>query len=1200
MACMPAKTGPRWCGTHGPHFLSVSPSAHSTTIWVGQRGEKLAASEGSVGTGSGGQYPTLARLNFQPDGEVKGPCRDGQTPCRDVTGPVRHRSVGNGAPPGTWGEPIVPDCAGEVSRSTQWAQEGSAEGQGGARSKPQTSLRQPEHRGRGGGRGRGAGHGDFRHARDVRDSQSEGKPGLHPNKPPNQNSPSKKPTTPTENRLDRRMTLPSRFQTELNAHLSRNPQPPTPSSPNEGGRGKAGGTQQVQAHLKEILAKYSNGFWASKLPHTYKELYQQELPAGVLQDLEAWTHICTVERPCSSNRSELLLYPAKEPITPTPPPSSSSSSSSPPSSPATPVDTPTNRPPMRPPAPPNHRTPTSTAHPIPRTPRSAAPPARPSPRHQPQPQSLSPSPSPSPSPSTSSPGRPGSPPGLTPQGLTPELRRRLEELLQKYPSGLWTHALPKLFKDTYKTKLPGHILENLELLSTFCTIDYPMPDNPKRAILYRRSSGGGGGGGGGEDPRRQGSAPGEEQEGKQREEQREAGRSRLSGRASPPPPPPLLIPREEYPSVLVVEASNTNTVLLRYIGEGYSLAQESMEDEMRECYGSSSSSCSSPAVGQLAAVLAEEEEEVLRAQVCEVMGDKVKVFYVDHGFSEVISKTKVFELHKKFSKLPFQATKCQLAGLEPFSQEPLVLKTFEAMAGGKILLAEILERGPVPLIVLYDTSQDDDVNINAACLKALRDKTLASPLQGNKVYMNVVVSSVCSDGTLYCQPPSRGLTLLTETLERTEAYLHSQVTSDFLVSRPFCGKRCLARYKGKWSRVEITNLHGSRVLDLLFVDLGVQASVEVFELREIPPQFLRDLTTIPPQAVRCRLAELDLGLGAWSPEAVQWLRERALSSPSCSIKVAKVDGAKRCVHVHLFTDKSSADNEHSLNRQMLQSQLFRQQPDAYLTSHSNVKAPSPPASSTTKGSVEATNGSPGPPAQPPLRRTLSGLGSRGRGGDGGGGGGGGMSPLGTGSPTPLQLPPLLELPPVGSNMDAYVSVACHPGHFVLQPWGELYKLVALMGEMILHYNQTEDPPMQVEKHHIYAAKVENNWHRVLVKSVLTNGLVSVYELDYGRHELVGRALLRTLNPEFRRLPFQGVTAQLAGVRPRQWSEEASIVFRNHVEKRPLVAQLESVTEAACAWDRRLSVYLVDTSREESDVWVHDIMTEVAKDLASAP
>ena len=68
-------------------------------------------------------------------------------------------------------------------------------------------------------------------------------------------------------------------------------------------------------------------------------------------------------------------------------------------------------------------------------------------------------------------------------------------------------------------------------------------------------------------------------------------------------------------------------------------------------------------------------------------------------------------------------------GLEPFCQEPAVLKKFESMASGKILLAEILERGQTPLVVLYDTSQDDDVNINAACIKALQDKTLASPLQ---------------------------------------------------------------------------------------------------------------------------------------------------------------------------------------------------------------------------------------------------------------------------------------------------------------------------------------------------------------------------------------------------------------------------------------------------------------------------------------
>lgn len=40
----------------------------------------------------------------------------------------------------------------------------------------------------------------------------------------------------------------------------------------------------------------------------------------------------------------------------------------------------------------------------------------------------------------------------------------------------------------------------------------------------------------------------------------------------------------------------------------------------------------------------------------------LQVHYVDHGFSEVISKTKAFELHEKFFQLPFQASKCKLAG----------------------------------------------------------------------------------------------------------------------------------------------------------------------------------------------------------------------------------------------------------------------------------------------------------------------------------------------------------------------------------------------------------------------------------------------------------------------------------------------------------------------------------------------------------
>ncbi|XP_041723953.2 tudor domain-containing protein 7B-like [Coregonus clupeaformis] len=1035
--------------------------------------------------------------------------------------------------------------------------------------KPRTSLRQPDHRvrgGGGGGRGSGGQHGDFRQRMDMRDTQSEGKSNQssNQNKPTNQNTPTTRKSSVPSERSDKRMTLPSRFQNEVHAHLSRNTQsnPPTNLNGNAGsGKPKphhypkdynpsSGGNynpQQVQGRIREVLNKYSNGFWVSKLPQLYRELYKQDLPSEAIKDLEHWRHICTVEKPCSSNPNELLLYPAKEPTqtqTPSPIPTRVLSHTSTPFTPSMDIK-PQSKSPITPT--------TTTMSPLPLTPPSSSP----------------------------------SPPA-SPSNLSPDLKQKLGELLVKYSNGLWVHALPKLYLDTYKTKFPEHVLENLSLLSDFCTIDYPMPDNPKRAILYKRTR---------------------DDENRNRRESVEERRAReeVGRRLSTQTVPPLLIPPKEYPSVLVGEATNTNGVILRYIGEGYSQAQEALEDKMREFYCcqdnntrtgdyNSRTPLTSLTSGQLAAVRAE-DEEILRAQVTEVMADKVKVYYVDHGFSEVISKANVFELHDTFFKLPFQATKCQLAGLEPFCQEPAVLKKFESMASGKILLAEILEREQTPLVVLYDTSQDDDVNINAACIKALQDKTLASPLQVNSAYMNVAVRSVCSDGTIYCQLPSLGLAKLTEILEKAEAYFHSQVTSEFLVSRPFCGKVCLARYKGKWSRVEITNLHGSCVLDILFIDLGVQASVEVFELREVPPPFLRDLIAIPPQAVKCCLAELTVsGVGSWTPDAVQWLRDAVLSSTDCSMKIAKLDKTKHSVvHVYLFTDKNFQDPARSLNRQMVASDLFKHRGDVFLRSHSPSKTSTCTSTATLTSTPKTSTTTPTPSSngtKPQLRHAHSGSAPRPTGST--------STPPGTPPPpsstTPHKLPLLLELPPAGHNMDIYVSVACHPGHFVLQPWRDMYKLVVLMGEMILHYNKTEAKPLKGEKNQIYAAKVENNWHRVLVKGVLTNGQVSVYELDYGKHELVSSTQLRPLIQEFRQLPFQGITAQLAGVKPRQWSEEASIVFRNHVEKKPLVAQLEAVQEADHPWDRKLTVFLVDTSQEERDIWVHDIMAEFADEL----
>lgn len=54
------------------------------------------------------------------------------------------------------------------------------------------------------------------------------------------------------------------------------------------------------------------------------------------------------------------------------------------------------------------------------------------------------------------------------------------------------------------------------------------------------------------------------------------------------------------------------------------------------------------------------------------------------------------------------------------------------------------------------------------------------------------------------------------------------------------------------------------------------------------------------------------------------------------------------------------------------------------------------------------------------------------------------------------------------------------------------------------------------------------WYRVIIKGILTNGFLSVYELDYGKHEFVSIRKVQPLLDTFRRLPFQAITAQLAG------------------------------------------------------------------------
>lgn len=163
----------------------------------------------------------------------------------------------------------------------------------------------------------------------------------------------------------------------------------------------------------------------------------------------------------------------------------------------------------------------------------------------------------------------------------------------------------------------------------------------------------------------------------------------------------------------------------------------------------------------------------------------------------------------------------------------------------------------------------------------------------------------------------------------------------------------------------------------------------------------------------------------------------------CSVQVVKIDEGKRMMHVYLFTSKNFADPELSVNHQIANVELWKQQKNLPSIVTHLPKAKSDVCTRTAiprkEQAILAT--------KPITEQTST-------------------------SPSSA-LPPPLPLPKSSEHMDVFVSVACHPGHFVFQSWQELHKLEVVMEKMLLHYSSTEEKQVEIEKNKIYAAKVEN-------------------------------------------------------------------------------------------------------------------------------
>lgn len=146
-------------------------------------------------------------------------------------------------------------------------------------------------------------------------------------------------------------------------------------------------------------------------------------------------------------------------------------------------------------------------------------------------------------------------------------------------------------------------------------------------------------------------------------------------------------------------------------------------------------------------------DEIRRMALC---------FLVDYGDEEWWSVDQIYESDAKLFKLPSQAIRFSLFNLEDFAENPHAKQEVDEYLAGKTLIAEVkstqaeyqaqCESSVDAKIkaVFYDTSSDEDVQLNKVILEKICEKVEPPQLQRSK-WNPVNVSHISDSGDIYVQ-----------------------------------------------------------------------------------------------------------------------------------------------------------------------------------------------------------------------------------------------------------------------------------------------------------------------------------------------------------------------------------------------------------------------------------------------------------------
>ncbi|WAR16290.1 TDRD7-like protein, partial [Mya arenaria] len=214
----------------------------------------------------------------------------------------------------------------------------------------------------------------------------------------------------------------------------------------------------------------------------------------------------------------------------------------------------------------------------------------------------------------------------------------------------------------------------------------------------------------------------------------------------------LLLPEDkEWDVHITYISSSTESVMLRLVGEEFSDKLDAYQDAFR-------SSPDETRILENHTYVAMDDDLFHRVRVIS-KGDKmVKCYFLDHGDTDDLLPMQLRALDPQINRmLPYQAVEVSLYGLEEVCTNITALERMCELALGKTCVAEVIDRVDIPAVVLYDTSGDSDLNINETILR-----TIAS--EGGGIDSPKTISPITSAS----QTPNRVLSPVPNIESRTD------------------------------------------------------------------------------------------------------------------------------------------------------------------------------------------------------------------------------------------------------------------------------------------------------------------------------------------------------------------------------------------------------------------------------------------------